>query len=53
VTKYRKAMSIPSSRQRRDWGAASPLKSDVAAMNGQAASPTENAAPDEPTEGDE
>jgi RNA polymerase sigma-54 factor len=24
VTKYRKAMNIPSSRQRRDWGAAGP-----------------------------
>jgi len=35
VTKYRKAMNIPSSRQRRDWTAA-------AAKNGAAASPSQD-----------
>jgi hypothetical protein len=35
VTKYRKAMNIPSSRQRRDWTAA-------AAKNGAVAAPSPN-----------
>ncbi|MFH1920710.1 MAG: RNA polymerase factor sigma-54 [Planctomycetota bacterium] len=39
VTKYRKAMDIPSSRQRRDWSAAAPeKKNSQAAANGAAAS---------------
>lgn len=29
VTKYRKAMNIPSSRQRRDWGAAEPAPAEA------------------------
>jgi RNA polymerase sigma-54 factor len=45
VTKYRKAMSIPSSRQRRDWGAVSPPKTEEAATNGAAGGVADNAAP--------
>ncbi len=52
VTKYRKAMSIPSSRQRRDWGAASPPKTDGTVANGFVTGAANNAPADEPTDAD-